>query len=199
MIASVRYTFTRKDNRKMAMLTLEDLTGKSDAVVFPRTFDQVGELLRGEAMVFVTGTVDWRRERANIIVSDVIPIDKAIPQLTGRMVLRLTAQRAGREFLTQLRGLLEKHHGEIPLLFELTPTGRIDVRATIRADERWGVAPSRELLDELGEHLEQQDIVLVPKGEGNPSSSARGAYRRSGTYPRTRRRANTSVSVTGYD
>jgi len=199
MIASVRYTFTRKDNRKMAMLTLEDLTGKSDAVVFPRTFDQVSELLRSEAMVFVTGTVDWRRERANIIVSDVIPIDKAIPRLTGRMVLRLTAQRAGREFLTQLRGLLEKHHGDIPLLIELTPSERIDVRATIRTDERWGVAPSRELLDELGEHLEQQDIVLVPKGEGNPSSSARGAYRRSGTYPRTRRRSNTSVSVTGYD
>jgi len=47
-VASIRPTVTkngRSAGKKMAMLTLEDLFGKSDAVVFSETYEKIGLLL----------------------------------------------------------------------------------------------------------------------------------------------------------
>ena len=94
MIAGIRPTVTKTGKsagKKMAMLTLEDLTGKADAVVFSDAYERLGERIGLEAMVFVAGTVDRRRERPNIIVDEIIPIDQALEQLTSGIGLRLTS------------------------------------------------------------------------------------------------------------
>jgi len=172
MITSVRNTFTRKDSRKMAMLSLEDLTGKAEAVVFPKAYEQLGELLTPEAMVFVTGTVDRRRERPSIIVEDVIPIDRAVAELTGHFLVRLPAAGATKEFLQQARNLLGRHGGNCPVLFEVTPVGRADVRATLRPDRRWFVQPSRKLIKEMEALFQQANLVLAAKPNGNGNGGA---------------------------
>jgi DNA polymerase-3 subunit alpha len=65
MLASVRPTITkagRSAGRKMAMLTLEDLSGKADAVVFSETFERLAGVIKPDAMVFVTG-----RDRKSVV------------------------------------------------------------------------------------------------------------------------------------
>ncbi len=181
MIASVRVTFTKKDSRKMAMLTVEDLTGKCEAVVFPKVYETSAEMLQADAMVFLTGAIDRRRERASIIVEQVIPIDEALEQLTGQILLRLSSPAAGEETLQQLRDVLTGHRGNCPVLLELTPTGRNDVRATIRPDPQWFVRPSRSLVEELEKLFEQENLVLTAKPNGNNKNNAnnRRFYRKS--------------------
>ncbi len=176
MIDSVRTTFTKKGNEKMAMLTLEDLTGKCEAVVFPKTYQQCGQLLKEGAIVFILGTVDRRRERPNIIVNQIVPIDDALEQLTAQITLRLPT--SSKELLEGVREVLSRHHGNRPVLLELTPAVRCDVKAVIRADPQWFVAPSRKLIEELEEHLKQEDLLLVPKPNGNGNERANGKGRR---------------------
>ena len=180
MIASIRYTATRKDNRKMAMLTVEDLTGKCEAVAFPRAYEQFGALLAPEAMVFITGTVDRRRDRGGIIIENVTPIDLAVERVTAQVLVRIAPPAAGHDLLGRLAERLEHHHGNCPLLLELTPTDRQDVRATVRPDRKWFVRPSRKLLDELTDLLGQKALVLTARPEANGNGS-RGSRR---TYPR---------------
>ncbi len=184
-IASVRTTFTRKDSRKMAMLTVEDLSGKCDAVVFPRTFDALGELLKVEEMVFLRGTVDRRRERPNIIVEEIIPIDRAIEQLTGQVTVRLGGTGVAEETLQRTREVLERHRGNCPVLFELAPPGQPDVRTTVRPDTRWFVQPSRKLVDDIEELLGQENLLLTPKP--NENSNGRGNGRRAYRKPALQR------------
>jgi len=178
MIASVRYTFTKKNNEKMAMLTVEDLTGKCDAVVFPRTFEQYAELIRAEAMVFLVGSVDRRRERPNIIVEEVIPIDQALERLGQRIVLRLNSGQTNAEKLQPLRDLLARHRGNMEIVFRVTPARRADVAAWVRPDKTWFVKPSRELVEELSAFFgEQQQLEFVARP---PSpTNGRGNGRRS--------------------
>lgn len=164
----------------MAMLTVEDLSGKCDAVVFPRTFDALGELLKAEEMVFLRGTVDRRRERPNIIVEDVIPIDRAIEQLTGQVTVRLGGAGLAEEVLQRTREVLERHRGNCPVLFELAPPGQPDVRTTVRPDTRWFVQPSRKLVDDIEDLLGQENLLLTPKPNenGNGGGNGRRAYRK---------------------
>jgi DNA polymerase-3 subunit alpha len=82
MLSRVRPTVTRKSGDKMAMLTIESKTDKIDAVVFPRTFDLFSPLLEKDAIVFLKGKIDRRREEPNLVVDAVFTIDQAATQLT---------------------------------------------------------------------------------------------------------------------
>jgi DNA polymerase III subunit alpha len=82
MLTRVRNTFTRAAGKKMAHLTLEDKTGPIDAVVFPRTYDVVAPMLENDRIVFLQAKVDRKRETPQLLVDQVIPIERAAEQLT---------------------------------------------------------------------------------------------------------------------
>ena len=180
MIVSVRKTVTKKTSRRMAILTLEDVTGKCDAVVFPDAYERLAELLKPEKMVFVTGTIDRQRDRPSILVDDATPIDEALEKLTGFIRLRLPAAGAPDDFLDRLRGILGRHRGRCPLLLEFRPTGRRDLVATVQAGGDWAVQPSRALMNDLADLFEEEDVLLRPKPrDGNNGVNGRRSYRRS--------------------
>ena len=160
MIGSVRRTVTRAKQQRMAMLTIEDLTGKAGAVAFPRAYERIERLLEPEKIVFLVGTVDCSRERPQIIVNDVIPIDDAIGKLTAAVLLRLPTTTDPAKKLGELRDVLAAHRGPCPVYIELTPAGRTDVRTTIRADRQWSAEPSRKLVDALTDMLGQENVSL---------------------------------------
>ncbi|MEM9913918.1 MAG: DNA polymerase III subunit alpha [Planctomycetota bacterium] len=89
MLSRVRPTLVkngRSAGSKMAMLTLEDAkSNKIDAVCFADTYAMCSNALELDAVVFLQGKVDRRREEPNIIVDKVIPIEQARLSLT-RMV-----------------------------------------------------------------------------------------------------------------
>jgi hypothetical protein len=79
----------RSAGKQMAILGVEDLTGKSGAVAFSETYERVGGLLQEQALVFLAGTVDRSRERPSIIVREVVPLEQALEKLTGSLLLRV--------------------------------------------------------------------------------------------------------------
>ena len=162
MIAQVRPTFSRAKNEKMAMLTIEDVSGTCDAVVFPRTYQDVAELLQPEALVVLTGKLDRSRERSSIRVDEVLPVDQAVKTLTDHLLLRLPS--TDQTLLSTLRDLLAAHPGATPVTLRTRPAGHPDVEAFIRAGRDCRVHIDRSLLDALIDLLgDQQHIRLLPK------------------------------------
>ncbi len=178
MIASVRRTMTKKTNKPMAMLTVEDLTGKCDAVVFPKTFETVSPLLEADAMVFLRGKVDRSRERANIMVDAVIPIDQAVSELTGGMELRISPGSNRSELLEALRNLLQTHKGGCPVRVAITPDTRPGVRALLPLGDDWRVSPSRDLLDRLTELLGDQKMIGLEAKKMVAAEDPRARFRK---------------------
>jgi DNA polymerase III subunit alpha len=60
-----------KTKSQMAVLTLEDLHGTIEAVVFPRIYERSAELFREDAILVVEGKVDTRSERPQVVVDRV--------------------------------------------------------------------------------------------------------------------------------
>ncbi|MFP4104763.1 MAG: DNA polymerase III subunit alpha [Phycisphaerae bacterium] len=165
MISQVRLTVVKNGKsagRRMAMLTLEDLTGKTDAVVFSDAYDEFREYLQTEAIVFVSGLVDRRREKPSIIIKEITPIDDAVEKFTASVLLRLPAGEPNPDLLGGLKNLLETHKGDRPIFLEVTPTSRADIRTTIRLGKGWTVAPNRSMLVGLLELMEEERIRLQP-------------------------------------
>ncbi|MGB2819573.1 MAG: OB-fold nucleic acid binding domain-containing protein, partial [Phycisphaerae bacterium] len=206
LISAVRPTVTktgRSAGQKMALLTVEDLTGKSSAVVFPGAFQQYGELVCPDAVVFLRGTVDRRRQQPSIVVEEVVAVDRAVEQLTGVMVFRLPASAEPADMLARLRELLGRHRGNCPVLIELTPLSRAEVRVTLRPDKQWYVSPSRDLLTELIGLIGEENVVLRPKpvngnGAGRRFFRRRQAPRQAGMF-NGRPGEPASAAVTRFD
>ena len=74
MVSEYRQVTTRKGDR-MAVLTLEDLTGSCEAVVFPKSYARLSDHLMAEARLLVWAAVDRRDERVQLIVDDCRAID----------------------------------------------------------------------------------------------------------------------------
>ncbi len=180
MITQVRPTVTRKGRsagKRMAMLTVEDLTGNCDAVIFSETYEKFNQHIVAQEMVFLTGTVDRRREKPSIIVDSVIPIDKAVEQLTGSFLLRLQAADSS-ESLDKLLAILEAHRGRCPVYIAMRPSQRKDVVVTVRADKHWYAKPSRRLMDELTDLLGGQEHVLLRPMPAAPRNGNASRYHR---------------------
>jgi DNA polymerase-3 subunit alpha len=111
MLSRVRPTVVkngRSAGAKMAMLTLEDaLSNKIDAVCFADTFATCSNALETDAVVFLQGKVDRRREEPNIIVDRVIPIEQAERKLT-QTVKVVVRDEPGASLNGQSRDQLQK-------------------------------------------------------------------------------------------
>ncbi|MER3436008.1 MAG: DNA polymerase III subunit alpha [Leptolyngbya sp. ERB_1_1] len=75
MITAVKRVTTKKGD-PMAVIQIEDLTGRSEAVVFPKSFERIGSLIEPDARLMIWGKIDKRDEdQFQFIVDDAEPID----------------------------------------------------------------------------------------------------------------------------
>jgi DNA polymerase-3 subunit alpha len=142
MIAQVRARPDKKGNM-MAFLTVEDLEGSFDAVVFSRVYEQAKPLLAPEAIVLLKGSVDTAREQPSVIVNEVLPIEKADEAFAAevKVVLPRAAIDDGR--FEKLVAALEAAKGRCVVVIEITT--RDGARARIRVGQDLYVRASERL------------------------------------------------------
>jgi len=95
MVQSVRTTVVRNGKsvgQKMAIITVEDLTGSCNCVVFADNYAKFGHLAEAEKVIFVLGRVDLARGEPQILVERLVPIE-GVPLEGGRLRLMLDETR----------------------------------------------------------------------------------------------------------
>ena len=81
LISSVTVKYT-KNSQKMMFLVLEDLLGTLEIIVFPKSCEKYGHMLREEEKVFIRGRVSVEEERgAKLILSELIPFESIKKEL----------------------------------------------------------------------------------------------------------------------
>lgn len=144
------------------MVTLEDITGKLDAVVFPKAYRRISERLEVESLVFITGVLDRSRNRPQIIVEDVSPIDQAVGSFASSLTLRVPLRsKDGAGLYMKIKDKLQEHRGNCPVFLEMQPEDRPDVTITIRTGQKCSINPSQQLVESLEQLLGDQDKVLL--------------------------------------
>ncbi|ASC73577.1 DNA polymerase III subunit alpha [Halomicronema hongdechloris C2206] len=106
MLASVKPVVTKKGDR-MAIVQLEDLSGQVEGVVFPRSFERIGQHIIADARLMIWGKVDRRDDRVQLIVDDAEPIE------TVRLVMVEMEPRTAADIEQQhrLRNVIRSHQG----------------------------------------------------------------------------------------
>ena len=76
---TIKYT---KNNKTMAFLTIEDLVGTVEVIVFPKDYDRYQQYLLEDAKVFVRGRVNAEEDKnAKLICESIIPFEQVARQV----------------------------------------------------------------------------------------------------------------------
>jgi DNA polymerase III subunit alpha len=107
LVATVKRSMTRSGST-MAFVTIEDLTGSIEVLVFPRAYEQHGLSLKRDTVVLLRGKLDVDEQSVKLLCDEVIPLpptpeEAAVPAPAGA--------GAGARFSAGPRGLVPRERG----------------------------------------------------------------------------------------
>ena len=113
ILSSVNQKVTR-NNTIMAFLTLEDLSGTIEVIVFPKTLDKVKDLCVTDSLVVIKGRVSIKEDEAPKLICETIePLEKID---NSKVYLRAENEIEAKELNRQLKLLIiDEYKGDTPI------------------------------------------------------------------------------------
>ncbi len=122
IIANVQVRNVQKSRSgltRMAKLTFEDLSGTTPAMLWPEEFAKMADLIKDDQIGWIKGTIDRRRDPAELIVSRIIPLEQGPAELTRGVIVRLHKGVHQAEHLERLLRAVRIRPGNLELYLEM--------------------------------------------------------------------------------
>ncbi len=157
-------TIKTKKGDLMAFVTIEDMHGAVEAIVFARVFADARDLLVEDHALLIQGQVQKDEQSVKILADTVIPIEKAEESWAASVHFNLETSRTDRATLTHLHDILERHPGSCPAFLHLRSPDSTD--SIIALPEglklKAGGALRREVNNFLGYRAVETHCSAVP-------------------------------------
>ena len=113
ILASVNQKVTR-NNTIMAFLTLEDLTGSIEVIVFPKTLDTVKNLCVTDSLVIVKGRISLKEDESpKLLCESIEPLEKIN---SSKVYVRAENEIEAKNINLRLKEILQQDHmGDTPI------------------------------------------------------------------------------------
>ena len=158
MIAAKTVKYTR-NNQAMAFLTVEDLTGSVEIIVFPKDYERYNRFLNDEEKIFVVGHATVEEEQdGKVICERIVPFDDTRKELW----LQFPTKSDFSEKEQQVYEILRDSDGNDEVVIYIS-----DVKAFKRLPRNRAVGTNSVLLARLTEFLGEKNVKVVEKGIEN--------------------------------
>ncbi|MBW4521055.1 MAG: DNA polymerase III subunit alpha [Scytolyngbya sp. HA4215-MV1] len=124
MLTSIKRVITKKGD-PMAIIQLEDLSGHTEAVVFPKTYERISAHIVDDARLMIWGKVDRRDDQVQLIIEDVEPIElvrMVLVELEPHKAADITEQHRLRTVILEHKG--EENQAKVPVVAIVQSAGR---------------------------------------------------------------------------
>ncbi|MCI6783543.1 MAG: DNA polymerase III subunit alpha [Lachnospiraceae bacterium] len=148
----IKYT---KNNKAMAFITLEDLVGTVEIIIFPKDYERYAKYLENDAKVFVEGRITAEEDRnGKLICEKIISFDEVKRELW----LQFPSKSDFEEKEGALYGKMMDADGSEHVVIYLAAEKQMK-----RLPENRNVAITKELLEELERFLGKNNVKVVEK------------------------------------
>lgn len=154
IISEMNVKLTRK-NQNMAFLTLEDLRGTVEVVVFPRQYAAYQSLLREDAKIFVKGTSQVSEEESKLICNQIL----AFGELKKELWIQFAVKEDFFREEEQLKNLLREYPGNHPMVIYCRKE-----RAVNRLGREFMISADQDLIYELEKRYGKENIRIRSLG-----------------------------------
>ena len=145
-----------KNGQQMAFVTLEDMVGSVEVIVFPRDYENKKQLLNEDAKVFISGRTSIGDDPAGrLICEQVIPFDEVPKDLWLKFADKTEYDARWPKVTEILRG--SDGHDTVIIYLEKE-------RAKKVLPANWHVAASTEVTEKLMKIIGEKNVKVVEKG-----------------------------------
>jgi DNA polymerase-3 subunit alpha len=149
-----------KQGRTMAFITLDDFSGSCEALMFSAAYEKYGKYLREEECVFIVGRPESSGDAIKIHIEKVIPPDEAREVFTESVKIYIDKERHTLEKISEVKTVLEKHKGKIPVFVDLLNNGTKARRFSLR---EYRVNASNEFVSSVTKILGDDSMIFYGK------------------------------------
>lgn len=156
IISKAKFTVTKKTGEKMAIVTLEDLDGTVETLVFPKTFVKASAFIKLDAIVFVRGRLSLREDVPKVIADDVSTVETVKMKYTKAIVIELVTAGLEMTALDKLKKVLSRYPGAVPAYLKFVkPDG---ARSLLTMGNNFLIEPHEGLVRDI-EKIFGADVV----------------------------------------
>ena len=131
-----------KNNNMMAFVTIEDLLGSIEVIVFPKTYDRYLKHINEDNIVVVQGKVSSREEEEPKIICEKITPLKSFK--SGKLYIKISSEKSLNTF-DKLKRIFAKYSGDSPVYIYIEREDKV-----VMADRNlWVDIGNEQLLNEL--------------------------------------------------
>ncbi|MCD8148106.1 MAG: DNA polymerase III subunit alpha [Clostridiales bacterium] len=154
MIAGKTIKYTKK-NQTMAFLTIEDIYGTVEVIVFPQSYEKYNRMLNPDDKVFIRGRVSVEEDKnAKLICEQIYSFDDAKRELW----IQFPTMEAYKSMEAEVFALLGQSDGQDQVAFYVA-----NPRAVRKLGPNMGVSADRELISALGVKLGEKNVKVLEK------------------------------------
>ena len=156
MVMSMRPMRSRKGDR-WAILSLQDMTGGLEALVFPEAFGRLESKLKAGGPLLLKGRVNVEEVGTRLVIQECQPLDGVSANGSAVMRVRVDLGSMDEFTLDRLKELFARSPGPCPIAFDLfNPDGSA---ATLRSQQK--VRPDEKLLTSVREMCGADAVEVV--------------------------------------
>ncbi|MDW6093617.1 DNA polymerase III subunit alpha [Vibrio rhizosphaerae] len=159
LVIAARVMTTKRGSR-IGILTLDDRSGRLEAMLFSDALEQYAELLEKDKILVLNGQVSFDDFNGGLkmTVREVMDLDSAREKYAKSLSLSITQTQIDEPFFERFSRILEPHRsGSVPIHIYYQ---RVDARAKLTLGTEWRVTPNDTLLDELKQLLGPGQVEL---------------------------------------
>ena len=142
-----------KNNNMMAFITLEDLYGVVECIVFPATFDRYNSLIEEDSLVVIEGKISLSEEEEPKIICE--KISQLNKYKEGKVYLKISKGRPLTTF-DSIKEILKKYKGETPVYVYM----EAEEKTVIAHRELWVNIENKLLFEELAKTLGENNVKV---------------------------------------
>ena len=160
MITGIRYHVTRND-KQMAFVTMEDLEGAVDLVIFAEALEKYAEAIKEDNIVWVkgdTGNGQADRDTPSVRVDEILSIDEARAKFTTSLHINIPPDLVEPSTLKSLKDILSDNKGDCDLFLHFTTDRYKEV--VIQANPDTKVASTDELISRIEQIVGERSVRL---------------------------------------
>jgi DNA polymerase-3 subunit alpha len=158
VVTACKEKISRKGGR-LAILTMEDLTGSVEALVFGELLDRAAAWLNQASLpLWVKGVLIKEEQGPKIRAQEIAPLGQALPRWPQRLDFRLNAASVTQEQLLALKEVLRQHQGPIPAYLHFLAPKKAE--AVLALPEELNLTPSEQLVDNVNRVFGYQVLSL---------------------------------------
>ena len=139
----------------MAFLTLEDLVGTVEVIVFPRDYEKYQTLLNEDEKVFITGKANVEEEKNGKLICEQI---QSFDDVKRELWLQFETKEAYEKQEQQLYGMLHDSDGKDSVVIYIS-----SLKAMKRLPASMNICINDEIVNNLTNFLGKNNVKVVEK------------------------------------